>query len=208
MARVTGPLHSDAARGSIKGGLTFSSWKGIAYVRQTVTPANPRSNAQTGVRCMMGFLARQWKNLTAETKATWDAIASALGILAFNVYVGENLRRWQEFTGPTQAMPAAETANALTVSAHTYTGHKGYAVLSMTPSGATNIWGFAILRDTAEITTPGWANAVAIVEANGASAVSYTDSPLLAGTYHYRIAVINKDGVIGTWLADATATVT
>jgi hypothetical protein len=208
MARVTGPLHSDTASGSIKGGLTFGAWKGRAYVRQTVTPANPKSAKQLGVRGMMRFLARAWAALSAPAKASWDTVAASKMISAYNAYLGENLMRWQEAKGPTQALPAAEASTPLTVSAHTYTGGQGCASLSLTPSGATNIWGFIIYRDTAEITTPNWDKSVAVVAANGANPVTYTDSPLEAGTYHYRAAVINSDGIIGTVLADATAVVT
>lgn len=208
MALLTGPLHSDAASGSIKGGVTYSRWKGRAYARATVTPANPRSASQTGNRAMFGFLASMWAGLSAAAKASWAALASVTNISAFNAYAAENLKRWQLFQPPTQEYPAAEASTGLTVSAHTYTGGTGFATLSLTPSGATNIWGFAIFRDTAEIVSPNWNNCIAVIEADGANAVSYTDSPLPAGTYHYRAAVINIDGKMGTILADATAVVT
>jgi hypothetical protein len=156
----------------------------------------------------MRFLARAWAALSVPAKASWDALATSKQISAYNAYVGENLARWQLFKAPTQALPAAEASTGLTVSAHTYTGGKGFATLELTPSGATNIAGFVIFRSTAEITAPSWNQAVAVIDADGANEVIYTDSPLAAGTYHYRAAVINTDGVMGTVLADATAVVT
>lgn len=208
MARVYGPLHSDDASGSLKGGTCFSKWKGRNYVRQVVTPANPKSAKQLGVRSMMGFLAQAWAALSTNSKATWQAAATALQLAPFHVYMKENLQRWQLFQSPTTDSPAAEASTPLTVSAHTFTGGQGFATLSLTPSGATSIWGFAIFRDTAAITAPNWNNCVAVIPADGANAVSYTDSPLAAGTYHYRACVINVDGVKGTVLADDTAVVT
>jgi hypothetical protein len=157
---------------------------------------------------MMKFLGNQWKTFTTLIKATWDAAAATTQVSPYNAYVAANLKRWQEFLPPTQANPAAAASTALTVSTHTFTGGKGLATLSLTPSAATSIWGFVIFRDVANIAAPNWNNAVAVVKANGVNAVSYTDSPLAAGTYHYRAAVINTDGVIGTILADDTAVVT
>jgi hypothetical protein len=196
------------ASGKFGGAMVFGKWKGRNYVRQLVTPANPKSAMQTGTRAMLKFLAQIWATLSANSKATWGDIAASRSISAFNAFVGHNLTRWQEFLAPTTDYPAAAASTALTVSAHTYTGGQGFATLSNTPSAATNILGFVIFRDTSAITAPNWNNAVAVVKANGANPVVYTDAPLAPGTYHYRAAVINVDGVIGTVLADATAVVT
>jgi hypothetical protein len=208
MARVSGPLMSVDASGQFGGAMVFGKWKGRNYVRQLVTPANPKSAKQTGVRSMMKFLAQIWYGLSAPVKATWDEMAATKSISAFNAFVGENLARWQNFLAPTQEFPAAESANAITISTQTLTGGQGFVTLDITPSGAGDNWGYAIFRDTAEITSPNWVNCVAVIEANGASAVSYSDSPLAAGTYHYRVGVFNTDGTLGTIHADGTATVT
>jgi hypothetical protein len=208
MARVSGPLHSDTASGTFAKSLTYSTWKGRPYVRECVTPMNPKSAKQTGVRAMMSFLSQIWLGLSALNKATWDDLAAAKAISSFNAFVSECLSRWQLIKGPTEAYPAAEASTPLTVTTQTLTGAAGYATVAITPSGSTNIWALAIFRSTAEITAPSWANCVAVIPANGASLVSYVDSPLDAGTYHYRTAVMNVDGIIGTVKADATCVVT
>jgi hypothetical protein len=208
MARVSGPAMSLDASGSLGGAIVFSKWKGRNYVRELVTPLNPKSAKQTGVRAMMKFLTQRWQYISAGSQDDWDAPAEASQISAINAYVRENLNRWQLFQGPSQIYPATEASSGLTVSSHTYTGGAGFATLSLTPSGSTSIWGFAIFRDAAEITAPNWNNCVAVIPANGASAVSYTDSPLTAGTYHYRACVLNTDGKMGTVLADDTCAVT
>lgn len=208
MARTVGPLMSVDASGSFGKSMVFSKWKGRNYVRQLVTPTNYRYPAQTGVRSMMKFLAQYWASISAPNQATWEEAAETNQISAFNQYVKENLQRHQVNSPPTKDSPAAEASAGLTVSAHTYTGFAGYATLSMTPSAATAIWGFQIYRETAAITLPTWANTVAVIEADGANAVIYTDSPLEPATYHYRIRAINIDGKAGTILADDTAIVT
>jgi|WetSurMetagenome_2_1015567.scaffolds.fasta_scaffold18656_7 hypothetical protein len=208
MAIVYGPLHSDAASGQFADALVFGKWKGRAVVRRKVSPTNPKSAKQTGVRSMMGFLAAMWKAKTDPKWTGWTSAAEAGQISTFNAFIAENLRRWQLFKGPTQVYPAAEASSVLTITTMTCTGNVGYATVAITPSGGTALWGFLVFRDTAEITTPSWANCVGVIEANGTNAVTFTDSPLDAETYHYRVAAINTDGVIGTVKADATAVVT
>lgn len=54
MAKVTSPLMSLDASGSIAGALTFSKWKGRNYARQLVIPANPQTVGQQESRARMG----------------------------------------------------------------------------------------------------------------------------------------------------------
>lgn len=208
MAKVTGPLMSMSASGTLGGTLVFAEWNGRAYVRKHVIPTNPKSAMQTGVRAMWKFLAKFWAAIAALDKATWAAIADPQQISNFNAFMQYNMDRWQNFFSPSQANPAAEASTGLTVTTQTLTGAAGHATVEITPSGSTDIWGLAIFRDTAEITSPSWANCIAIVDADGANKVTYVDSPLDAATYHYRTAVINTDGIMGTIHADGTATVT
>jgi len=196
---------SIAASGTYGKALTFATWKGRAYVRERVIPANPKSAKQTGVRAMMSFLAQAWSSLETVAKATWDELAAQKAISAFNAFGSETLSRWQNILTPTQAYPAANASTQLTVTTQNLTNGSGCVTVSITPSGSTNIWGMLVFRDTAEITAPSWANCVAVLPANGANAVSWVDSPLDAGTYHYRTAVFNDDGVMGEVKADATA---
>lgn len=58
MAKVTGPLLSLDASGSVAGTMTFSKWKGINYLRQRVIPSNPRTAGQLAVRSILGTLAK------------------------------------------------------------------------------------------------------------------------------------------------------
>jgi hypothetical protein len=208
MAGVTGPLMSMDASGTVGKTITFGKWKGRHYVRARVIPNNPKSAGQLGVRSMFRFLATQWAVLSAPAKASYEAAALTKAISAFNQYVSENSLRWQAFTTPTQTTPAAEASTPLTITTAPLTGGIGQITMVITPSGGTAIWGYAIFRSTAEITTPSPANCVAVIEADGANAVTFLDSPLVAGTYHYRVCAFNTDGIKGTVLADASATAT
>jgi len=57
-AIVTGPLHSDDARGKLASSLVFLGWKGIKTVRQWVKPTNPKSEDQGNVRTIIGGLGK------------------------------------------------------------------------------------------------------------------------------------------------------
>lgn len=208
MALVTGPFMSLDASGTLAKTLTAAKWKGRNYMRQRVIPNNPKSAAQTGQRAMLAFLGRHWAGLGAGTKDDYDAAAEAKQISAFNEYCHQNLTRWQQNKTPSEAYPAPEAATPLTVSTMTLVGYAGYATVELTPSGADDIGGFVIYRDTAEITVPNWANAIAVIEPDGANPVLYTDSPLDPGTYHYRAQCFCNDGTDGTVKADDDTTVT
>lgn len=58
MAKVTGPLMSMSASGKIADAIVFSVWKGVAYVRQYVIPANPMDPDQGDQRIILGGTGR------------------------------------------------------------------------------------------------------------------------------------------------------
>jgi hypothetical protein len=207
MAAVTGPLHSDTASGTFAKSLTFSTWKGRPYVRECVTPSNPKAAKQTGVRSMMGFLAGQWKSIGASPQASWASLATARLISNFNAFVSVALAGWQNLIMPQQTNGAARTSTPLTVTTQTLTGGAGQITVTVTPSAATAIWGIAIFRGVTGF-VPNWTNCVAVLPANGASAVTWVDTPIKAGTYFYRTMVFNTDGIQGTIHAEASAAAT
>lgn len=58
------------ARGK-QGGLVFSRNSAGAYVRAKVTPVNPRTDLQSGVRLLFGSISSQWKSLSTGAKQTF-----------------------------------------------------------------------------------------------------------------------------------------
>jgi hypothetical protein len=197
------------ASGSLNGTIVFSKWKGRNYARTLVRPANPDTPAQKGTRTMMTFLSQAWKNLAETPQASWTAPAKPNNVSGFNQFVSANMKRWRQFTGPQQNFEPTTTNAATTIAGTpTVTGGQRNAAIAGTLTSGTNQWGVIIFRATAAITTPNWNNAVAIVPMSGGTTFSYTDSPLDAGTYHYRFAAFTNDGQIGAASADQTAIVT
>jgi len=87
MAKVTGPLMSLDASGTVADTITFSKWKGANYVRLTVIPNNPQTASQVSQRDTLTAGVSTWRNgvsCNATSKASWDACASGLGMSGFN----------------------------------------------------------------------------------------------------------------------------
>lgn len=63
MAKVTGPLLSFDASGSVGSTATFSKWKGRNYTRLRVIPKNPQSDSQAEVRTKMAGLGKLVKQI-------------------------------------------------------------------------------------------------------------------------------------------------
>lgn len=70
MARVTGPLMSMTASGTVGKIATFSKWNGQAYVRTRVIPFNLNSTGQQTVRSILGTLAKACRAVLTYTMDT------------------------------------------------------------------------------------------------------------------------------------------
>lgn len=80
MAKVKlGALAQDV-RGSLAGS-TFSRNKGGSYVRQKVSPVQPRTALQLQQRSILSQVSKAWRNLDAATRAAWDAWAQTHPVL-------------------------------------------------------------------------------------------------------------------------------
>lgn len=87
MARLTGPLFSLAASGTIAQTLTYSRWKGIYYVRTRVVPANPQSTGQVAVRNIFTNLNEMWKRMPSYAKESFTASVRGVPMTARNRFI-------------------------------------------------------------------------------------------------------------------------
>jgi hypothetical protein len=72
MAKIKFGMMMTDARGKL-GGQVFSKNKGGAYVRTKVTPTNPQTASQSGVRALFGAISQGWSSLTDPNRAAWRA---------------------------------------------------------------------------------------------------------------------------------------
>jgi hypothetical protein len=97
MAKVTGPLLSLDASGSVASTITFSRWKGINYVRQRVIPTYTNTTLQAKIRLLISDASIAWKSgatvgavdIDAAYKLAYDEAASGLGMSGFNLFIKE-----------------------------------------------------------------------------------------------------------------------
>lgn len=197
MAIVKGPAMSLDASGSLAGAIVFSKWKGRNYVRQLVTPANPKSGAQTGFRSSMKFLAQNWAGLTAGEQATFEDRAADMIVSPFNAYTSMNQRRWRNFLTPSQEDPAAEAAADAGAMTNTGTAGVRMASLSIAAGSPAPTWGIVIYRSLVTGFTPGISNVIAMILQDGMGPTVYVDTPLDPDTYYYRTSGFNVDGTGG-----------
>lgn len=101
MAKVTGPLLSLDASGSVAKTMTFSRWKGINYVRQRVIPTYSNSTDQAAIRDLVRDASIAWKSgatvggvvLNSAYKTAFATAASGLAMSGFNLFIRECVQK-------------------------------------------------------------------------------------------------------------------
>lgn len=101
MAKVTGPLLSLDASGSIASTMTFSRWKGRNYVRQRVIPTYSNTTLQANVRDLVRDASLAWKAgatvgavvINAAYKLAYDTAAASQAISGFNLFIRECVQK-------------------------------------------------------------------------------------------------------------------
>jgi hypothetical protein len=208
MAIVKGPAMSLDASGALAGAIVFSKWKGRNYVRQLVTPANPRSGAQTGFRSSMRFLSQIWAGLTAGNKATWENRADDMIVSPFNAFTSYNQKRWRNFLTPSKEDPAAEISAPATAPTGAAVAGVRMATVTLTDSGTAPDWGYILFRSLSTGFTPSISNAIRIVPWDVAGATEIIDTPMEPETYFYRSRGFNDDGIVGALDVEFTVVIT
>jgi hypothetical protein len=210
MALTVGPLMSLDASGSVAGTIVFSKWKGRNYVRQLVTPANPKSRLQVSTRAMMKFLSQQWSpETTALQKATWEADAAAMAASPFNAFIKTNLRRWTQFTAPTKETPIVANGTLPTfTSLPASVGAVGQITITWDLNALNDAWGLLIFRDTVNPVVSGRNTLIGVALLKTLTSDTFVDTPVAAGSYFLNYRSFTDDTVLSAQLGQTTATVT
>ena len=207
MVRVSSPMLSLDASGTIGKAATFSKWKGRNYVRSRVIPHNPKSAGQIGVRAMFKFLAQNWTAIAVGTKALWLPLAKALVVSEFNAFVRNNQARFRNFKMPSKdpTAAAAHTAGVLNVWTATAGIRQIQLTLSLTTANAC--WGAAIFRSPTGTFSATWDKCIAVILIADTASHIYVDTPLAAGHYYYEHMLFTDDGLASTESAEVDAIV-
>jgi len=200
MARVSGPLMSMEASGTIASTLVYSRWKGIPYVRRHAIPSNPRSPKQIAVRASMRFFSRQWPGLVQPYQALWKTQAESMHQSGFNRYIAVALRDMAHMLPPTATPTPSAPGTPCDAATVVATGGIGNATVVITDGLTPPTWGYAIFAKLGGAPTPGPDTLVGVVDFGN---VPFVHTPIAAGTWHY---IVRGFDLQVTWGADSTDT--
>lgn len=165
MAKVSGPLMSMSASGQFAGSMVFGAWKGQPYVRQLVTPSNPKSAGQETARnatrtmgAVQKFIARTTTKRNGQTKTdklllgakapsgrAWNGylVQVGIGTMAANYTAAQTA--YTALTAPQKAAwDAAAVALVPPISAVAQTGAGGVAAASLSGGNVHFIGQYAL----------------------------------------------------------------
>ncbi len=74
------------------GPVVFSKWKGVAYVRQKVTPANPNTVAQQTQRGYFSQVVSWWHNITTTLQDYCEELIEGEPLSGFNAFQSRNVK--------------------------------------------------------------------------------------------------------------------
>ena len=213
MARVLGPLHSSEARGRV-GGLIYNTWRGMAYVKNKIAPAQPRSAISLQQRAWGTMLTRAWANLEPGERDTWNAYASshldidwtgnARRLTGANWFLRCNSRLLAVEVPPVVTAPVVAAPDAVTEL--TLTPGAGEIEVEWTTPAAEGLWVEIWLegpRSAGRIPT--------LIRASRLTAVvstvgEYTITPLSIGTYSVYVRALNfANGLVSPWVVAVDA---
>lgn len=198
MVKLTGPIQSLAASGSIAKAVTVSNWKGRQYLKRHETPRDPHSGAQLANRAMMRFLVEQWPTLTSANHQTWNQLAAQTNIAAYSAFLGHNLERFNRYASPTKNYPASEQNQPGLYSGLTpiITNRIHSVYMSAVCILAYQAWGYFIHQLATEHVTPSNQNIIRVDFDDDATADANWLAPIDPGTYWFATTPFSNDGVL------------
>lgn len=205
MARVSGPLFSLDASGSVGKTVVFSKWRGRSYVRQHVIPTNPRSGLQVGIRAVFAYMSQNYSALSDPQKADWvaegvrDNITGLDAMQRYNIAQARRNLGWIQEPSPTPATtPDAPTSPTATAQPKTL-------VLGWTrPVANMGNYTAAVYASKTMGFTPDISNLVGLV---GVATTSFTLTGLTTGdTWYFKVRETNVDGDLGALSTEGSGT--
>lgn len=134
MAKVTGPLMSLDASGTVAKTATFSKWKGRNYVRQRVIPVNRQTDAQQTLRSVLGTLAKACTAVLTATKDTLHVGSAFFASAVANALSGQSwISSLQKYMNPLFAsLVTAYGSLSVTIKGYYNTGATALNLVSYT----------------------------------------------------------------------------
>lgn len=143
MSKTVAPLLSFDARGQLGQTLVYSSWKGRAYARRYVIPANPQTAAQTLTRDVFKGLNSIWRFMPAAAQAAWNLYADNSRITARNAWLKANVSPLREAVDLIPITVSPSAGSGLSADAIAVAATIGGATVSVDPPTLPAGWTIA-----------------------------------------------------------------
>ena len=96
MVRIKSPLFSFDASGTLGDAITYSKWRGRAYVKRYVKPVDSKTPNQLAHRFKFKVYANHFKLLDEPTQTHWEQYGEEIvkpPLNAIDVYIQESFRQ-------------------------------------------------------------------------------------------------------------------
>jgi len=142
MAKVTGPLLSVGAKGTIAKTQTYASWRGVKYVRQRVIPANPRTANQQMTRNVFTNMNKMWQFAPYQLQEVWNTYAIGKPLTGRNAFIGANVKVLREAADMTDFIGSIGARGGIALDAITAspTANPGEIIVSPTLPPVPTDW--------------------------------------------------------------------
>lgn len=194
MVKITGPLHSQAAGGSIGDSVTFSQTKGRAYARKKVNTPNPNTAEQRGSRALFGWLPKQWSSLTFPQKASWTPPYTEPLASNYTNFLKHNIERWTNFKSPGKAYPVAEVNRGSNRSLTNADWQEHRIKLRTFAWIYSQQWTYLIFASLSTGFTPHPDNAILVVTDLPTMTLTWWWTPPERTTWYFRTITCSDDG--------------
>lgn len=193
------------ASGTIGKLMTFSTWKGIPYVRRRVIPKNPKTSAQIGMRSAMQWGSQEWGQLASAVQDTWAALAATGTMSNFNAFIKAGQGNARNNLGYQQSYPNVPADDPVNTADFAASAVERQVHLTWTDGVEAANFGMIIYRSTTMGFTPSPQNMIKWVDMG---VEEYFDNPGAAGTYYYSCKTFATDAKLSAAATEVNATTT
>ncbi len=194
MVKLTGPMSSFKASGTLANLLTYSNSRGRPYMKKKSNTPNRRSNRQLTFRVMFAWLAKEWAQIGPANRLLWEPEARLCKISAYNAYMAANTARWHNYLMPSQTpdAPAVLMPSTRNISVSSWDGEQFN--ISTNAAALLDGWGFIIHAGPQPNYDPTRSTAI-IVDTDDTMAQRFFKwKPANPVSVRFRVAVFSKDG--------------
>lgn len=208
MVKLTGPMHSHRASGTLANVLTFGKTGNTNTLRKKPRPSALPTGLQISIRAMLAFLSKQWSSLSAADIATWHNTFDNPTIPNYNNYIAYNITRWRSFKTPTKAYPPAESHMLPKDIAVNATARERQITIDATLLYVVGEnWLITLYHNLDAPAAQQLDQVIKIFHAEDLLTKTWKHQNLPPGTHHYLVTTATTSGLQAGWPNDTTSAI-